>query len=138
MLANILPALQSGLPVLLAQFATALALLAVGWLCYMRLTPFHEFALIRQGNTAAGVVVMGTLIALSMPIAATLASSHVVLDIVIWGLVALIIQLVTFLLTVRLIRDLPAMIEAGNIGAGLLVIGVQNAVAIINAGAMLG
>ncbi len=104
----------------------------------MRLTPFHEFDLIRQGNTAAGVVVMGTLIALSMPIAATLAASHVVLDIVIWGLVALIIQLVTFLLTVRLIRDLPAMIEAGNIGAGLLVIGVQNAVAIINAGAMLG
>lgn len=138
MLANILPALQSGLPVLLAQFATALALLGLGWLCYMRLTPFHEFDLIRQGNTAAGVVVMGTLIALSMPIAATLASSHVVLDIVIWGLVALIIQLVTFLLTVRLIRDLPAMIEAGNIGAGLLVIGVQNAVAIINAGAMLG
>jgi putative membrane protein len=138
MLANILPALQSGLPVLLAQFATALALLAVGWLCYMRLTPFHEFDLIRRGNTAAGVVVMGTLIALSLPIAATLASSHVVLDIVLWGLVALIIQLVTFLLTVRLIRDLPAMIEAGNIGAGLLVIGVQNAVAIVNAGAMLG
>jgi len=138
MLANILPALQSGLPVLLAQFAAALALLALGWLCYMRLTPFHEFDLIRQGNTAAGVVVMGTLIALSMPIAATLASSHVVLDIVIWGLVALLIQLLTFLLTVRLIRDLPAMIESGNVGASLLVIGIQNAVAIINAGAMLG
>ena len=138
MLANILPALQSGLPVLLAQFAAALALLGLGWLCYMRLTPFHEFDLIRQGNTAAGVVVMGTLIALSMPIAATLASSHVVLDIVIWGLVALLIQLLTFLLTVRLIRDLPTMIESGNVGASLLVIGIQNAVAIINAGAMLG
>ena len=73
MMANILPTLQSGLPVLLAQFAAALVLLGLGYLCYMRLTPFHEIALIRQGNVAAGVVAMGTLVALSLPIAATLA-----------------------------------------------------------------
>lgn len=138
MFANIIPALQTGLPVLIAQFATALLLLGAGCVCYMRLTPFHEFTLIRQGNVAAGMVAMGTLVALSLPIAATLASSHVVLDIVIWGLVALIIQLVAFLLTARLIRGLPAMIESGNVAAGLLVIGVQNAIAIINAGAMWG
>lgn len=138
MLSNILPALQSGLPVLLAQFATALVLLGLGCLCYMRLTPFHEFALIRQGNVAAGVVAMGSLIALSLPIAATLASSHVVLDIVLWGLVALIIQLLAFVLATRLMRDLPAMVESGNVAAGLLVIGIQIAIAIINAGAMMG
>lgn len=138
MLANIIPALQSGLPILIAQFATALVLLGLGCLCYMRLTPFHEFALINQGNVAAGVVAMGTLIALSLPIAATLASSHVVLDIVLWGLVALIIQLVAFVLTTRLIPGLPAQVERGNVAAGLLIIGIQNAVAIVNAGAMMG
>ncbi len=138
MLSNILPALQSGLPVLLAQFATALVLLGLGCLCYMRLTPFNEFALIRQGNVAAGVVAMGSLIALSLPIAATLASSHVVLDIILWGLVALIIQLLAFVLATRLMRDLPAMVESGNVAAGLLVIGIQIAIAIINAGAMMG
>jgi putative membrane protein len=138
MIANILPTLQSGLPVLLAQFAAALALLALGCFCYMRLTPFHETDLIRKGNVAAGVVAMGTLIALSLPIAATLASSHVVLDIVIWGLVALIIQLVAFVLATKLIRGLPAMIEAGNVAASLLVIGIQIAIAILNAGAMMG
>lgn len=138
MLSNILPALQSGLPVLLAQFATALVLLGLGCLCYMRLTPFHEFALIRQGNVAAGVVAMGSLIALSLPIAATLASSHVVLDIILWGLVALVIQLLAFFLATRLMRDLPAMVESGNVAAGLLVIGIQIAIAIVNAGAMMG
>ncbi len=138
MMANILPTLQSGLPVLLAQFAAALVLLGLGYLCYMRLTPFHEITLIRQGNVAAGVVAMGTLVALSLPIAATLASSHVVLDIVIWGLVALIIQLGAFVLATKLMRGLPAMIEAGNVAAGLLVIGIQIAIAILNAGAMMG
>lgn len=138
MLANILPALQSGLPILLAQFLAALVLLGLGCLCYMKLTPFHEFALIRQGNAAAGIVAMGSLIALSLPIAATLASSHVILDIMLWGVVALVIQLLAFLLATRLMRDLPAMVESGNVAAGLLVIGIQNAIAIVNAGAMMG
>jgi len=138
MIENILPTLQTGLPVLLAQFVTALVLLGLGCLCYMRLTPFHEAQLIRQGNTAAGVVLMGTLIALSLPVAATLATSHVVLDIVIWGLVALVIQLLAFVATTRAMRDLPAMIAAGNVAAALLVIGIQLAIAILNAGAMMG
>ena len=138
MIANILPTLQSGLPVLLAQFVTALALLGLGSLCYMRLTPFHEAQLIRQGNTAAGVVLMGTLIALSLPVAATLATSHVVLDILIWGLVAMVIQLLVFVAPTRVMRDLPAMIEAGNVAAALLVIGIQLAISILNAGAMMG
>jgi putative membrane protein len=138
MIANILPTLQSGLPVLLAQFATAVALLALGAFCYMRMTPFHETDLIRQGNVAAGVIAMGTLIALSLPVAATLASSQVVLDILIWGLVALIIQLLAFVLAAKLMRGLPAMIEAGNVAAALLVVGIQIAIAILNAGAMMG
>ncbi|MGE0226367.1 MAG: DUF350 domain-containing protein [Acetobacteraceae bacterium] len=135
---NILSTLQSGLPVLLVQFATALALLGVGIACYTWMTPFHERRLIRQGNAAAGVVVLGTLIALSLPIAATLATSLVVLDILIWGLVALIIQLLAFLLATKLMSGLQGMIEDDNVAAALLVIGIQIAIAILNAGAMMG
>ena len=138
MIANTLDGLLTGLPVLLAQYVTALVLLGLGGLCYMTLTPFHEMRLIRQGNVAAGMVAFGTLTALSLPVAATLATSHVVLDIVIWGLVASIIQLVAFVAASRIVRDLPAMIEAGNVAAALLIIGIQLAVAILNAGAMMG
>jgi len=137
-MANILSTLQSGLPVLLAQFAAALALLALGAVCYMWMTPFDERRLIRQGNAAAGTVVLGTLIALSLPIAATLASSLVVLHILLWGLVALVIQLLAFVLPTKLMSGLPGMIEAGNVAAALLVIGIQIAIAILNAGAMMG
>lgn len=137
-MANILPTLHSGLPVLLTQFAAALLLLGFGAVCYSWLTPFHERRLIRQGNTAAGLVAMGTLIALSLPIAATLATSHVILDILIWGLVALVIQILAFILATRVIRGLPDMIEQGNVAAALQVIGIQIAIAILNAGAMMG
>lgn len=135
---RIFATLQQGLPVLAEQFALTLALLGVGIACYTMLTPFREWHLVRQGNAAAGVVVAGTLVALAIPLAATLAASVVTLDILLWGLVALVIQLTTFVAATLLIRGLRAMIEAGNIAAALVLIGIQIAVALLNAGAMSG
>jgi putative membrane protein len=135
---RIFATLQQGLPVLAEQFALTLALLGVGIACYTMLTPFHEWRLVRQGNVAAGIVVAGTLVALAIPLAATLASSVVTLDILLWGLVALVIQLTTFVAATLLIRGLRTMIEADNVAAALVLIGIQIAVALLNAGAMSG
>ncbi len=135
---SIFATLQQGLPVLVGQFAATLALLAIGTACYMAVTPFNEWRLVQEGNLAAGVVIAGTLLAFAIPLAASLATSVLVLDIVLWGLVALIIQLVTFVAAATLIRGLRGMIEAGNIAAALVLIGIQLAVAVLNAGAMAG
>ncbi len=135
---SILATLGSGLPVLALQFAVALALLAVGAMIYMALTPFNERALIAAGNAAAGLVLAGTLVALAIPIAATLATSQITLDILIWGIVALVIQLATFRLAALLVPNLRAMIEQGNIAAACVLTGIQLAVALLNAGAMAG
>lgn len=135
---DILGTLFSGLPVLIGQFATTLALLGIGFACYNALTPFHERELVRQGNIAAGVVVCGTLVSLAIPLGATLANSGSTLDIVVWGLVALIIQLLTFMAAAFLIKDLRVMIEGGNVSAALVLVGVQLAVALLNAGSMSG
>ncbi|HZU88558.1 MAG TPA: DUF350 domain-containing protein, partial [Stellaceae bacterium] len=104
----------------------------------MAVTPFREIRLIRAGNTAAGVVLAGTLVALAIPLATTLATSLVILDILLWGLVALVIQLLTFVIAAFLIRGLRGMIEAGNIAAAWLLVGIQLSVALLNAGAMAG
>jgi putative membrane protein len=135
---SVVATLQQGLPVLAGQFAVTLALLGIGIACYMLLTPFDERRLMREGNVAAGIVIAGTLVALAMPLAATLASSVLVLDILLWGLVALLIQLATFVAAITMIRGLRAMIEAGNAAAALVLIGIQIAVALLNAGAMVG
>ena len=135
---SIIGTLQMGLPVLAGQFAATLALLGIGMACYIALTPFNEWRLVQEGNAAAGIVVAGTLVALALPLAATLATSVLVLDIVLWGLVALVIQLATFFVAATLLRGLRAMIEAGNVAAALVLIGIQIAVALLNAGAMSG
>jgi putative membrane protein len=134
----ILQSLGSGLPILLLHFLTTLLLLALGALCYMVITPFHERTLIVGGNNAAGLVLAGTLIAIAIPLAAMLATSHIWLDIVIWGLVAVVLQLATFVIAVAVFRDIRAMIEAGNVAAAAALVGVQIAVALLNAGAMAG
>jgi len=137
-LGTVLGALQSGLPVLLPQFAAALALLALGIACYVAVTPFREWRLAREGNVAAAVALAGTVVALAIPLAATLAASLVTLDIVIWGLVALALQLLTFGAATLLMRGLRARIEAGDVAAAVVLVGIQVAVALLNAGAMSG
>jgi putative membrane protein len=134
----ILNSLQTGLPVLLLQFATTLVLLGLGVACYMVITPFNERKLVKEGNVAAGIVLGGTMIALAIPLAATLATSAAALDILLWGAIALILQLVAFAAATALIGGLRSMIEAGNVAAALTLVGIQVAVALLNAGAMAG
>ena len=137
-LSLILDSLRAGLPVLLPQFVATLVLLAVGMLCYRAITPFHEQRLVAEGNVAGGVVYAGSIVALAIPLAATLASSVVLLDVVLWGVVALILQLAAFGLATLLLRDLRKKIEEGNVAAALALVGIQLAIALLNAGAMAG
>ena len=137
-MSGILATLGTGLPVLVLQFAVTLALLAIGATVYMALTPFNERELVAAGNTAAGIVLAGTLVALAIPLAATLATSSITLDILIWGVVALVIQLATFRLAALFMPGLRDMIERGNVAAACVLTGIQLAVALLNAGAMAG
>jgi putative membrane protein len=135
---TIVETLSTGLPVLLLQFTVTLGLLALGAAIYTAVTPFHEFRLVQAGNVAAGIALAGTVVALAIPLAATLATSLVTLDILIWGLVALVVQLLTFFVASRFIPGLRRMIEADNSAAACVLVGVQLAVALLNAGAMAG
>jgi len=91
----IIDALGRGLPMLLLQFLLALALLVVGIFIYMAVTPFHERELLRNGNPAAATVLGGALVAIAIPLAALLATTGALLDILVWGVVAVLLQLLT-------------------------------------------
>lgn len=134
----ILQTLLAGLPILAVQFLTTFGLLGIGVGAYFAITPFDERRMVREGNVAAGVLLGGTVLALSIPLAATLASSASQVDIFIWGLVALAIQLLTFLGVSVFIKGLRGMIEGGNVAMAVTVVSIQLAVALLNAGSMAG
>lgn len=130
--------LAAGLSVLLPQFLVTLALLAFGAVLHTVLTPYNERALMNEGNSAAGITMAGAVVALAIPLAATLATHTLMADVLIWGAVAVLLQVSAFGIAFVLVGDLRRKIEAGNTAAALVVAGVQIAVALVNAGAMAG
>lgn len=84
------------LPSFLAYFGGALALVALFVFVYERFTPYREFQLIRDGNVAAAISLGGAVIGFAMPLASVIAHSVGWLDMVIWGVVAMIVQLAVY------------------------------------------
>ena len=135
------PVIQSflaGFPVLLLHFAVTTAMLAVGITVYHFITPYHELQLVRGGNMAAAVSISAAIVGMAIPLAICMATSVSVWDIVIWGVVALLIQILAYRVADALLKDLPTRIENGEMGAAILVVGVKLSVAFINAAAIAG
>ena len=128
----------SGIPFLLTHFGVTIVLLVGGAFIYIKITSHDEMALIRDGNNAAAVSLSGAILGLAIPLAFCMANSVNVYDIVIWGLVTLVIQLVTFWIIDLWLRDLSRKIEDGQVGTAILLASVKLAVASINAAAISG
>ena len=134
----VIQSLLSGFPVLLLHFAVTVAMLALGITIYILVTPYHELKLIRSGNTAAAVSISAAIVGMAIPLAICMATSVSIWDIVIWGVVTLIIQILAYRIADALLRDLPTRIENGEIGAAILVLSIKLSVALINAAAIAG
>ena len=133
----IIDALGRGLPMLLLQFLLVLALLVVGIFIYMAVTPFHERELVRNGNSAAAMVLGGALVAIAIPLAALLATTAALLDILVWGVVAVLLQLLTVTIVLHSLRGMRAMIEAGQVAAAIPLVAAQLSIGLLNAAAMV-
>lgn len=134
----VLDSLLAGFPFLIAHFAATLGMLAIGVLIYMRITPHDELVLIRSGNNAAALSFAGAVLGLAVPLAFCLAASVSLFDILIWGAVTLIIQILAFKLTDVTVRNLSERIEKGEMGPAILLVSVKLSVAAVNAAAVSG
>ena len=134
----VLQSFLAGFPVLLMHFLVTIVMLAVGVTIYVWITPHKDVALVREGNVAAAISLSGAILGLAIPLAMSMSVSVNVADIVIWGLLTLIIQLIVFRLADLLLRDLSARIEAGEVAAALLLSAIKLAVAAITAAAVSG
>ena len=125
-----------GFPVLILHSSVTLAMLAIGVLFYIKITPYDEIELVRAGNSAAAASLAGAIIGLAIPLALSMASSVTIWEILIWGPVTLFLQLIAFRFTDLILKDLPKRITDGEMGAALLLISIKLAVAAINAAAV--
>ncbi|MGH7356913.1 MAG: DUF350 domain-containing protein [Candidatus Rokuibacteriota bacterium] len=135
-MAPVLDSLFAGLPVLLTHVGLTLIMLVGGVLVYLAVTPYHEMKLVRAGNVAAALSFAGIILALAIPLAASLKSSVTLFDILAWGSVAVALQLVTFFVVDRMLRGLSKRIEHGELSAAIVLVAAKLAVALVTAAAL--
>jgi putative membrane protein len=126
----------SALPAFIAYFATAIVLVTAFLAIYTALTPHREWTLIREGNVAATLSVGGALLGFCLPLASVIAHSSVLVDVAIWGLVALLVQLLVWWVVDRAMADLTERVEKNDVAAGLFLAITSTAAGIINAACM--
>ena len=136
MMDAVLQSLLSGFPIFLLHFLITLAMLALGVVIYVWITPHREMRLIRDGNCAAAISFSGAILGMALPLAFCMAASFTVYEILIWGAVILVIQLLAFKATDLLLRDLSRRIENGEIASAVVLAAIKLAVAAINAAAV--
>jgi putative membrane protein len=120
----------------LVYLAVALVLLAVFIAVYVRVTPYREIALIREGNMAASYSLSGAIIGFVVPLAAAVEHSVNLLDMALWGLIAMVVQLAAFVVVKLLIPSLPRDIPADRTAAGFFLGALSLAVGLLNAACM--
>ncbi|MCE5195062.1 MAG: DUF350 domain-containing protein [Nitrospiraceae bacterium] len=123
----------AGVGSFLLYFVAAIGLLIVFVRVYTWITPYKEFILISNGNIAASYSLSGALIGFSIPLASAISHSVSLLDMISWGFVAFVIQVITFLavkiIFPTIVKDIPENHISKGIFLGVLslVIGIINA-----------
>lgn len=125
-----------GFPDFLIQSGVTLAMLIAGCVVHVLMTPMKEMKLIREGNAAAGVGLAAVILGLAIPMGASLASATSIWDLVIWGVVAILLQMLAFRVADLILRDLPKRIERDEMGAALVLAAVKLATAMVVAAAL--
>jgi putative membrane protein len=117
----------------LVYLGVSLALLYLFVWLYIRVTPWREMALIRAGNMAASFSLGGAILGFIVPLSAAVKYSVNIVDMLIWGLIALLVQIAAFVVVKMLVPSVTQDIEAGNgaqgffLGVAALAVGLLNA-----------
>jgi putative membrane protein len=128
----------STFPNFLVYFISATVLTAVFLVLYGNLTPQRDIRLIREGNIAAAIALIGGLLGFVIPLASVIAHSAVLLDVVVWGVIALAVQIGGFIAARLVLPHLPQAIANGNVSDAIFLGGLSLSLGILDAACMAG
>ncbi len=124
------------LPDFVLFFSGSLVLVGLYLLVYTVATSHNEFGLIRQNNVAAALSLGLSLTGFALPLSSAVVHSTSIADLAIWGLVAIVVQLIVYMLVRLVLPNLSARIAAGELAAALFLGAASLAAGVINAAAM--
>jgi putative membrane protein len=113
-------ALITGVPKFVTYLAVSVAVAMLFLAVYLRVTPYRELELTRQGNVAAALSLGGSFIGFCLPLAVTIFFSTNILDLLLWALVALVVQIGAHFLMRLLIPGMTDAVHEGRTSVGTL------------------
>jgi putative membrane protein len=126
----------AGLDDFLVYFGLAIAFVALYLAIYLRVTPYWEIALIREGNSAAAASLSGSLIGFVLPLASAVVHSVNLWDMALWAAIALIVQLLVYVAVRALLPGIGRDIPEGKIASGVFLGAASIAAGVLNAASM--
>jgi putative membrane protein len=126
----------SGFDDFLVYLAVSLAYLAVFVAVYIRITPYRELRLIREGNMAASFSLSGAILGFIVPLASAIQHSVSLVDMAVWGFVAMVVQILAFVVVKLCIPSITRDIPENKGSAGFFLGSLSLGVGLLNAACM--
>jgi len=126
----------AGLADFLIFFALAVGLVAIYLVLYTLATAHNEFALIRRNVISAAVALGFSLVGFALPLASAVVHAQSAVDCLVWGLIALAVQILAYWLVRAGLPNLSERIAGGEMAAALFLGAASLTAGIINAAAM--
>jgi len=123
----------SALPNFLAYLVASLALLAVFIAIYTWMTKHDEWGQIQQGNTAAAVSLSGAVLGFALPLSSVIAHAASIPDLLVWSIVAMVVQLAAYFIVTMTHRDVSSAIERGEMARAVVLAMTSVVMGLLNA-----
>lgn len=126
----------SGLLGFCTYFAAGIGFVFVFCMIYCKITPYDELKLIRGGNTAAALSFGGALIGFVLPLYSAITHSVGFVDMLIWAVIAMLVQIAVFGAVRMILKDLVREIETNDTAAAAMLAFCSISIGILNAACM--
>ena len=117
-------------------FVAALGFLLVFCVIYCKVTPYDELKLVREGKLAPAISFGGAFIGFVFPLHSAITHSVAFVDMLLWALIAMVVQILVFSIVRMIFKDLVRQIEENRTAAASLLAFFSLAIGILNAACM--
>lgn len=112
----------------LQYFSAAVVLLLAFAALYVKVTPYDDFALIRENNNAAAISLGGAMLGFTFPLMAAIYYTHDLVEMLKWAAITGAVQLVIF----AAMRRYSRRIEEGCTAPAILMASAAVAIGLLN------
>lgn len=104
-----------------AYWFSAMVLLAGFASVYMKMTPYDEFAMIKNGSYGPALSLAGAIVGFVLPILSAIVHSANIVEMIVWAIVSFVVQMFAMFVTYALFYDVASHINQGDKAAGAFV-----------------